>query len=263
MPMSSAHAIYWTLDDARTEIAKRSRDLELRKKIEEELGDLFIPDFSGKPRSISFRQIITPDNGFMEFYQNSKYLGVEPLVMEYKKDIFVSFNEEKKGLGKLRVTKNGKRGYLNILDFHANEKKALEEVTIKTGELLMDFHHGLMEHFGYAHAHKDFSEWFKKVGVAKDYYYPLLLHCVAHGVFFETLEGDEYENAFTRDIIMPTITRIKEKFGLVPIFVKLYPNDQTKEEDYYWWSFPPYVNDYIAGLEELNKVSTYNIINTL
>ncbi|MFZ2038868.1 MAG: hypothetical protein WAV11_02940 [Minisyncoccia bacterium] len=259
----SISSLYCSLDEARKEISSRWKNQELKDKIKAELSDLFIEDFSSTPRSISFRQIITPDNGFMEFYQNSKYLGVEPLVMEYKKDIFVSFNEEKKGLGKLRINKNGSRGYLNILDFHGSEKKPLDEVTLKNGQSLIDFHHGLMDHFGYEGTYKDFSDWFKKVGRASDYYYPLLLHCVAHGVFFETLEGDEYENNFTKEVIIPTINKIKEKFGVAPIIVKLYPSDQTPSEDYYWFSYPPFANDYITNLEELNKLSTYNIINTL
>ena len=261
--IESTEDLYMSLDEARKEISARWQNQELKEKIKAELGDLFMEDFSATPRSISFRQIIGPDNGFMQFYQNSKYLNVEPLIMEYKKDIFVSFNEEKKSLGKLRINKEGKKGYMNILDFHGNEKKPLDEVVLKNGELLIDFYHNLMKRFGYGDVSKDFSDWFMKVGKAKDYYYPLLLHCVAHGIFFETLEGDEYENTFTKEVIIPTIVKIKEKFGLEPIIVKLYPTDQTPLEDYYWFSYPPFINDYIAGREDLVNVSTYNIINTL
>jgi len=261
--MKLEQSIYISLDEAKKEISARFKNIELKEKIQAELGELFLTDFSETPRSVSFRQIISPDNGFMQFYQNSKYIGVEPLVMEYKKDIFVSMNEEKKGLGKLRITKDGKRGYLNILDFHANEKKALDEVTLKNNQRLIDFHHDLMKKFGYEGTYKDFSDWFMKVGKAKDYYYPLLLHCVAHGVFFETLEGDEYENSFTTDIILPTIEKIKEKFGLSPIIVQLYPSDQTPAEDFYWFSYPPFINNHIANIKDLAIVSTFNVVNTL
>jgi hypothetical protein len=255
---------YFSLDEAREEIKKRWNDVELKKKIEEELGELFIKEFNDSPRAISFRQIISPDNGFALFYMKAKYLNTEPLVMEYKKDIFVSFNEEKKGLGKLRVTNNGKKGYFNILDFHANEKILLDEVKILDGQLLIDFHHNLMNKFGYNNVYRDYSDWFKKVGNASSYYYPLLLHCVAHGVFFETLEGDEYENNFTKSIIMPTIEKILVKYGVKPIIVQLYPEKQTDLEDFFWWSYPPYINEYLSDLIDNGTIGgKFNIINTL
>ncbi len=255
---------YFSLDEAREEIKKRWNDVELKKKIEEELGGLFIKEFSNSPRAISFRQIISPDNGFALFYLKAKYLNTEPLVMEYKKDIFVSFNEEKKGLGKLRVTSDGKKGYFNILDFHANEKKPLDEVKILDGQLLIDFHHNLMNKFGYGDVFHDYSDWFSNIGHASSYYYPLLLHCVAHGVFFETLEGDEYENNFTESIILPTIEKIFAKYNIRPIIVQLYPGGQTDLEDFFWWSYPLYINEYLSGLIKNDNIGgKFNIINTL
>lgn len=52
-----------SLDEARRELARRWRDEALKKKIEAELGDTFMPMFAERPHSISFRQVCPPDNG--------------------------------------------------------------------------------------------------------------------------------------------------------------------------------------------------------
>ena len=120
---------YFSLDEAREEIKKRWNDVELKKKVEEELGKNFIPFFnSSKPRSILFRQLISPDNGFYFFCQESKYIDTKPTIAEYLDDTFVSFNEEKKGYGRLCI--NDK--YLDIIDFHASEKMAIKDIVTKT-----------------------------------------------------------------------------------------------------------------------------------
>ncbi|MEI6420055.1 MAG: hypothetical protein WCO30_00335 [bacterium] len=256
--------LYFTLDEAREEIKKRWGNVELRKKIEADLGVLFMPDFLNAPRSISFRQLISPDNGFMYFYNASKYIGVKPLVMEYEKDIYVSVNVEKKALGKLRVTYDDKRAYLNIMDFHSQEKKPLEEVTILTGEKLSDFHHGLMQEFGFTDIYKDFSNWFTEIGRASEYYYPLLVHCVTHGMFFDLLDGDEHEKSFTETVVLPAVRKIEEKYGLTPIIIKAYPDNQTAEEDFYWFSYPPFVNNKICqNFKEGRFEGKLNFVNEL
>ena len=61
--------MYVSLDEARAELKRRWADVDLKKRIEAELGDLFMPTFANKPRGISFRQLCSPDNGFTFFYQ--------------------------------------------------------------------------------------------------------------------------------------------------------------------------------------------------
>lgn len=74
-------------DEARAELARRWADTALRKEIEAELGDDFMPSFRDRPRGVSFRQVCSPDNGFTFFFQGAKYIGAEPLVLEYHNDI--------------------------------------------------------------------------------------------------------------------------------------------------------------------------------
>jgi hypothetical protein len=101
-----------SLDEARVELNRRWHDVALRKRVEAELGDKFLPDFAARPRANSFRQLCSPDNGFAFFYQCAKYLNAEPLISEFHGDLFVNMNEEKKGLGRLRVTQaDGHHGF--------------------------------------------------------------------------------------------------------------------------------------------------------
>ncbi|MFA7209124.1 MAG: hypothetical protein WC120_02455 [Parcubacteria group bacterium] len=244
-----ADGIYVSLDEAREELKKRWADVELRKRIEEELGDKFLPPFKDMPRAVLNRQVASPDNGFVFLYQCAKYVGAEPLAWEESEDIFVSFNEEKKGLGRLRVTlENGEKATVDVMDFHTNEKKKLNECVLKNGEKLVDFHHNLCKISGYEMEIYDNPEWRKKVQDVSGYYYYTMLHLIAHGILFETFSFDDREKGeagFVEKIVLPNIERVEKEFGLRPLIVRLYPEDQTDDEDFYWWSYPPGVNKHI------------------
>ena len=126
--------IHLSLDVARSELKRRWEDVTLRKAIEEELGGFFMPQFRETPRATSFRQLCTPDHGFTFFEQASRYVGAVPLVLEYHDDLFVSLNEEKKALGRLRVVeKNGTQTTRDIMNFHEHEKKTLGECRTLSG----------------------------------------------------------------------------------------------------------------------------------
>jgi hypothetical protein len=238
-----------SLDEARSELFKRWNDIELKKKIELELGEYFMPQFSDRPRGVSFRQLCTPEHGFTFFYQCSKYIGSVPLILEYHDDIFTHLNEEKKGLGRLRVTLEDKtKATVDIMDFHANEKKKLGECILGDGEKLVDFHRKLFDVSEYEIDILENSKWFHNFGTPSNYYYYLLLHYVAHGVAFENMESDEDDEkgvAFINNITTPAIKKIEEKFGVKPLIVRLYPRNQDAEEDFYWWNYPSNVNKYI------------------
>lgn len=247
-----------SLDEAREELKKRWSDIVLKKKIEEELGDKFITQFNDSPQGVSFRQVCSPDNGFTFFYQCSKYVGAKPLVLEYHEDIFVHFNEEKKGLGRLRLTLNdGSRVTADIMNFHENEKRKLCQCILKNGQSLIDFHHNLFKASGYDIELHENSDWFKCIGKAANYYYYLLLHFVAHGALFEVFSVEDGESRLIEEAVEPAMERILEKFGFAPIIVKAYPDNQNVDEDFYWWSYPPILNDKIIQDFDENIVFKY------
>lgn len=256
--------LYLSLDAAREELRKRWNDLELRRRIEDELGDRFMPNFKENPRGVVFRQICSPDNGFIFFFQCAKYIGSDPLVVEYHDDMFTHLNAEKKGLGRLRVTKkDGTKVTVDIMNFHDNEKKLLKDVTLlSNGEKLTDFHRNLFAISGYDVEFLENSKWFHDIGRASDYYYYYLLHFIVHGVLFETFfdEGISNEDRFTSEVIYPTIKKIEEKFGIKLLIVRSYPANQKDGEDFYWWSYPSNVNEYVIENAN-NRELKFKLIN--
>ena len=250
--------IYFPLNEAKEVLLQRRSDSELVRKIQEELGERFIPIFREEPLSISFRQLCSPDNGLKAFRENSKKLDLTPVILEYHQDIFVHFNEEKKGLGRLRLVLNdGTPVVVDVINFFDNEKKKLNAVTLKDGQNLLKFHHSLFDIAGYTDVKLfDNSAWFKAFDNASEYYYYLLLHFVCHGVLSETfiLDPEDSEGEFTRSIVIPALERIYQKFGLVPLIIQQYPDVQTKKEDFYWWCYPEKVNDYLIQYAKEKKL---------
>lgn len=62
-------------------------------------------------------------------------------------------------------------------------------------------------------------------------------------------------DSFTNDIIIPNFEKIKEKFGVAPVIVRLYPDNQNEEEDFYWRSCPPGVNETIIKYANSNNLN--------
>jgi len=255
--------IHLSLDEARDELAKRWENVELKRAIEVELGEHLLADFNDKPRAVLTRQLCSPDNGLDFFIRRAKYINASPFGWEFHGDTFVHFNEEKKGLSRLRVLLGvGVKATIDIFDFHKAERKALGEIALNTGEKLVDFHHALLNLSQFKIETRDNTLWFKQLGHASDYYYCLLLHFVAHGVLFtnfEFFEDDGSESVFMRDVVNPAIEKIEKKFGMKPMFVRMYSQNQDDDEDFYWWSYPKAENDYIVDYAQKNKLKIKNI----
>lgn len=248
--MTQPHSenIYFSLDEARAELARRWHNRELRSAVEAELAGQMLAEFCSRPRAVIFRQLLSPDNGCRFFSQAAQYVGAAPFATEFLGDIFTRNNPEKQGWGRLRATVGKRRALIDLVSFTANNKKKISEVVTRVGEGLADFHHRLLALGGIQIERRDLSQWLHGFGKPVDYYSPYLLHFVAHGVLFENfqIEADERENVFTQTVILPNLRKIEERFGLRSLVVRLYPENQTDDEDFYWWSYPPALNDYIV-----------------
>ncbi|NTV40718.1 MAG: hypothetical protein HGA61_00365 [Candidatus Moranbacteria bacterium] len=258
--MENEKSIYFSLDEARRELQKRRSDRKLMEKIQADLGEQMWPIFKGEPMGVLTKYLPSPDNSLTFFTQMARYVGTQPIVLEFLGDKFVSFNEEKKGLGRLRVkNEKGDKFTVDIIDFKTSENKKISEIMTKTGESLVDFHHNLLKKFRYDVKFEDSTSWLREAGKKIDYY-KYLLHFVAHGVLFEYYtEEDEREKVFVRNIVLPNIEKIYNKYGIKPLIIKLYPEKQTKEEDFYWWSYPSNMNDYIMEYANANGLSLNNL----
>lgn len=237
--------IYFSLDEARVELARRWDNRELRVAVETELGKWFNPAFGEKPRGVITRQILSPDNGFIFFHHLSNYVGGCPFSWEFHGDYFARCNKEKKGWGELHTAEEG---LVKIISMTASNQKPLKDVVTLMGEPLVNFHRRLLNLSGYPIEQKDMTAWFRGIGKPVEYYYYWLLHFVAHGVLFENFQtdSDPKEALFTSGVVLPNMRNIEAKLGLRPLVVRLYPENQSDEEDFYWWCYPPRLNEYIV-----------------
>ena len=249
--------IHLSLDEAREELRIRWNDNNLRNKIETEIGSYFWPEFKNGPRGLIWKPIITPDNSFDLFIKLAEYIGTKPLAFEFLGSMYLSINEEKRNLGQLRINYDDKNT-MNLIDLHKWNKKKMSDIIIKTGGSLVDFHHSLLKKIDCSIEPIDKTGWTEKIGKPSDWYYYFLLHFVAHGIWFENIEPyneDGSEHPFIKDVTNPTIQKIKEKFGLNPLIVRLYPLNQSEEENFYWWSYPKNVNDWIVKYAKENNLT--------
>lgn len=241
--------IYFSLDEARSELARRRQNLELRAAVEAELGERFLPECRHQPRAFLFWQLLSPSNGLPFFMHAANYVGAVPFATEFLGDTFTRSNREKQGFGRLRGIQGTRKILIDLISFQLNNKKKISEVVTRTGENMVEFHHQLLDFEGYKIERRDITDWCQAIGRPADYYYPYLLHFVAHGVFFEKFETavDEREYRFTQSVVLPALQKVEERFGVKPMIVRLFPENQTDEEDFYWWCYPPRVNEYIVN----------------
>ncbi|HEU5114639.1 MAG TPA: hypothetical protein VFT82_02645 [Candidatus Paceibacterota bacterium] len=199
----------------------------------------------GGPRFVLFRHIATPNYEIRRFMSAADAAGFKPLILEYTSDIFLSLNHWKHSLGKLPFYKGmDKKGGLrtehrSIIDFNANNRKALSDIKTTWNQGLVDFHHEFfLKHFP---DHKDniydLSVWLKENGAdAKGYYKAFLSLFLKNAVLFENflLEGEELE--FTKKIILPAFAEIVQETGMKPLIVALEPTEI--EGDLFWLCHP-------------------------
>lgn len=242
--------IHHSLDQARDRVILNANNVELQEKIKNELGDDFWPEFNNSQKGLLWRNVLTPDNSFVFYMSCCRYIGIEPVCFEFLGDTYVSINEEKKGLGQLKILLDDScRAKVNIMDLHYWNKRLLSEIKLKTGENLVDFHHDLLKRSGYKVVLRDNTEWAHKHKKPVEWYYKYLLHFVVNGVLFDTFFF-ENDKKFLNEVVFPAIEKIEIKYGMKPLIVSLFPdpNNQTDEEDFYWWSYPPILNKYIIEL---------------
>jgi uncharacterized protein len=102
---------YTSLEEAKEEIWKRWRDMDLRRKVQDFIGN--IPQqMQDAPKAVLDRNIATPNLEFFYFLELSSKTNLSPLVTEYISDKFVTNNVDKLALAKMPFFKgrNENRG---------------------------------------------------------------------------------------------------------------------------------------------------------
>jgi hypothetical protein len=248
--------IYFSIDEARNELRRRWHDLELRQAVETELGHCFINLFKKGPRGCYYPPLASPTVAFEWFVHLARYVGSEPTALECSGDYFSRGNDEKVGLSRLRVTNSEQQPCLvDCLSLHAANRKEIRSLTTRMGISLVELHRNLLRESELAIVCHDLTEWTKNLGKPPAFYEPFFAHFLAHGVLFETFDLDtDYESKFTREVVLPAFKNAKSRWGLAPMIVNLYPNNQTLEEDFYWWSYSPRISRFIIALAQQHNV---------
>lgn len=237
--------IYTPLAVAKEEVWRRWNDPILRKKVDDFLGGDVLESLKENPKAVLARHVASPNNEFIRFLGLAEDIGLEPVCLEYLQDKFRAENEDKYYLGKFffcnGVGKKGgmKTNVIKKIDFDEAEGKQFSRIKTVNGEDFINFHHRLLSGAvkNYSNMICDESEWVIKNGKSPSNFYEKFLSMfVCHGVLFENYLLNKNEKDFTNKIVIPTIKRVCDKFGVKPLIVKIYPAES--ENDLYWRHYP-------------------------
>ena len=238
--------IYTSLEEAKEEIQKRWDDKELKKKVDNFLGN-HIPDFlKDSPKAYIARHVATPNFELLRFFELTDKINMEFVLSEYLNDKFVPENICKYHLGKMFFSDNTKdekkpeKPYSSetIIDFNKSNGKKILEIKTINGENLVEFHHKLLNgHRNQNCILHDFSEWIKSKGERPEEFYVFFLaFFIRNGVLFENFLLNKEEKYLTENVILPALKVVKNIFGFKPLVVRLLPKES--EDDLYWYSYP-------------------------
>jgi hypothetical protein len=188
-----------------------------------------------KPRAIMFRQVATPNHELELFFKTAEQLGLDPLILEYHEDIFVSsYNKFKRSLGKMPIFQ-----FTNAQNIDVSTGARLKHVKTNSDELLISVHHELLvEQIQRVDKDKhlyDASEWFTSHGSAQNYYVLLMALFIRHGILFENFVTTNDEASFADDVVIPAYKAVLNEFSLAPLIVRLIPRETETSSftDYY------------------------------
>ncbi len=254
--------VYSSLEDARSEIKKRSTSEALKQQVADFLPGGAPEKLKDKKVGVLFRQLASPNYEARRFVSIIDALDdLELLFWEYHSDKFTSNNECKHALGKMHFfLGRGKKGgqivnRTNVIDFNTHNGNKISGVETIWGENFVDFHHSLFDKsFSSRLSNDSFfdaSEWFSKNGgTAKDYYKYFLSLFIENGILFENFMLDHKELSFTKEIFLPAFIEVTEHFKCKPLIVALAPTDI--EGDNFWMCYPPDIEGHVKN--KLNLV---------
>jgi hypothetical protein len=231
-------SMYTTLSEAKAEIQRRWNDKELRKKVEDYLGE--IPKvLKSDPVAVLARHITTPNNEFQYFYDLSCAINLKPLIWEYQSDKFYTVNLDKYCLAKLHFCNDDNSNIISekIIDFKGIEGTQIKDIKTLWGENLVDFHRKITDNLNFNNVTSfDASDWYKSKGSnSKENYKYFLALFVQNAVLFENFLENDNEKSFTRNVVMPSFKEIEKLFGVKPLIVPI--SSKRDATEMYWWCY--------------------------
>ena len=251
--------IYTPLSVAKEEIWRRWNDKELKKKVEEFLGGDIPSSLEKEPSAVLARQLVSPNNELVRYLEIAKKINLKPICLEYLKDKFRAENGDKYYLGKLFFCggvgkkSNLKTNAVKIINFDEAEGSSLDKVKTLLDENFIDFHHELLCHFDSSLRDiiSDQSNWVDNNGKKAHLYYEKFLSLfIYHGVLIENYLIDKHQANFTKEVVLPSYKKVKDRFNIKPLIVNIYPNES--EGDLYWRYYPGHLEDFLIKYKQKN-----------
>lgn len=238
------------------ELKRRRKKVTLTELVRFNVHDSIIPiPKRERPYAVFFRQVATPTHETLRFLQMTKNLPLQPLILEYYGDKFVSAgNPYKRSLGKMPIYKyTGNDGrdmveYKTVFDLNKYTGKELGAIHCTNGEKLVDFHHRLLKGVTKINMETlcyDATEWFSRHGdKANLYYEDFLSFFIRDGILFEDFEPTQSEGRFVREIMLPAFCAVELKYGLTPLVVELIPKNEGARA--FWNAYPKKIQRLIS-----------------
>lgn len=235
---------YTPFEEAKEEIWRRWNNKELRKRVQNFLGDDIPKQLRNKPKAVLVTYLATPDIYLTEFLKLIRETKLKPLLLEYTKDKFFAGNSDKYHIGKMFFysgkghNKGNKIDAIKIIDFSKSEGKPIKNIKTLWGENFVEFHHNILKaQFPETNNQVvDIYDWIHKKGSTPKKYYPHFLGLfMCHGVYFDNFLLEENEVEFNQEIVLPTFNKLYQEFGIKPLIVPIIPFDE--ERDLHWWCY--------------------------
>jgi hypothetical protein len=236
--------VYTSLIEAKKEVWKRWRDVNLRRRVTELVGS-DIPDvFLKEPRAVIFRNVISPTHECLKFLELAEKIGLAPLGLEYLDDRFCTRSVDKLGLGKLRIfqgrDKNGAAitRCEKIIDIKSDDNKMFNQIQTDWGENLVDFHRALAEEHAIELEVFDLSGWIQRhSATARENYRNMFALFTCFGIQLENFVTNDSASAeFVARVAYPAFNEVRDELGVSPLIVPIYTEEDLR--DISCWSYP-------------------------
>ena len=196
-----------------------------------------------QPRAVLFRQVATPNFELQLFAELAAAAGLQPLILEYHRDKFVTRNFEKLALAKMSffdgLGRNGgpRLGSAMVARLSEIDGNRLDLADTTWGQRLVDFHLDLLNCYPTLAGIErvEASDWFGERGPAAAYY-PDLLELFSGGpILFESFWNSGEEGEFLKRIVEPAFVAAENR-GRRPLICRLYP--EQYDDDPHWSRYP-------------------------
>lgn len=212
-----------------------------------------------RPFAVLSRNISTPNFELHRFVSLARSIGLTPLVLEFRRDRFVTNNLLKLALARLAFSAEPhmptQPAVTSIVHLPTAIGLPLNQVTTTWGQPLLEFHRELLSAAGSFPALNsyDSSDWFAmQLTGAQSFYHQFLSLFVSHGVLFESFLLTSDERDFTANVVIPAFFAAHSICGLQPLICRLDPPESEGEA--HWLRYPASYREFVC--KRLGTTST-------